>query len=270
MVLLGNSCYLRTFTEIFNNKIMIIVFTNTKGGTGKSTLATLFTQYIIWYHLGGEVTKRNHSIMLVDTDSQQNTISALHKDEEDALQDREFNWNYDFYTIHGVDEYDVKSDDIVFSEMAKIVNEYNSRIEKGIVTHLIVDLPSSLSDIVTTMINAADIIIVPFEPTDAEIHATLGFLNRLATMDKNRPDFSLDKKKIFIIPNKVQKKVQYILDIDELKEVVTKIIPAAEFTPPIVNSILFKRDTSAARISGALAELVSLCFTNIMYSSALT
>lgn len=249
---------------------MIIVFANTKGGTGKSTLATLFTQYMIWYSLGGEVAKRNHSIMLVDADSQQNTISAFHKDEEDTLQGREFNWNYDFYTIHGVDEYDVKSDDIAFSEMEKIVDEYNSRIEQGITTHLIIDLPGSLSDMVTTMINAADIIIVPFEPTDAEIHATLGFLNRLATMDKNRTDFSLDKKKIFIIPNKVQKRAQYTLDIDALKEVVTKIIPAAEFTPPVVNSILVKRGTSAARISGALAELVGSCFTNIMYSSDFT
>ena len=154
--------------------------------------------------------------------------------------------------------------------MEKIVDEYNSRIEKGIITHLIIDLPGSLSDMVTTMINAADIIIVPFEPTDAEIHATLGFLNRLATMDKNRTDFSLDKKKIFIIPNKVQKRAQYTLDIDALKEVVTKIMPAAEFTPPVVNSILVKRGTSAARISGALAELVGSCFTNIMYSSDFT
>lgn len=249
---------------------MIILFTNTKGGTGKSTLAVLFTQFLINYFLD----KAPHCIMLVDADYRQNSIAKLRHEDVAKLQELAsgYEWNYDFYAIQGKDANDNRDETIAFTELNDIINIYNKKKEQGINTYLIVDLPGMLADIVISMVNIADMLIVPFEPTKFELNATTDFLNELKNISQKRADF-LTWQQLFMVPNKMHRGIKYTsptyVDLIEQEKQWKQIIPSLTITPPIPHSAHIKRTYSTAIITPQQAALVSSCFSTINYSSNL-
>lgn len=249
---------------------MIILFTNSKGGTGKSTLAVIFTQFLINYILDNSP----HSIMLVDADYRQRSIDKLRSEDVDKLKDSSsaYEWNYEFYTIQGKDANDNRNETIAFNELGDIISSYYKKKEQGINTYLIVDLPGVLADIVISMINIADILIVPFEPTKFELNATTDFLNELKNINQKRGNF-LTSQQLFMIPNKLHRSIKYTsptyVNLVELEEQWKHIIPSLTITPPITHSAHLKRTYSTAIITPQQAALVSSCFSVISYSTNL-
>lgn len=250
---------------------MIILFVNSKGGTGKTTLSILFTQFLSNYILGG----KKHHIMLVDADYRQNSIRLIRQKEINRLNDRatDFEWNYSFFSIDGKDINDDRKEQIAFNQLKQVINQYYQEIQEGLDTYMVVDLPGTLSDIVISMINIADILIIPFEPTEVELNTTTDFLEELVLINKKRESF-LSSQKIFMIPNKIQRGVKYasdtFQDLSEQERKWQKIISGIIITPPIPSSVSIKRIYSTAVISQQQAALVSPCFSVINYGSNLS
>lgn len=245
---------------------MIILFANSKGGTGKSTLTVLFTQYLINYILGREIQEKKCAVMVVDADYRQKSINRLRMKDIEKLGNRDdFEWNYQFYPIHGTDKNNNKDENIAFTELNQIIETYH---RQTVVTHLIVDLPGTLSDLVISMVNIADIMIIPFEPTEIELNATYDFLRELSAVNTRMDNHFLTTQKIFMIPNKLQKGIKYSADtesvLNHIEESARQIIPSVIFTPPVPMAAQLKRTTSMAVINQQQATLVSSSFSVIV------
>ena len=249
---------------------MIILFTNSKGGTGKSTLAIMFTQFLINYLLG----QSRNCIMLVDADYRQKTINKLRMKDITKLQENssDYQWNYEFYVIEGKDDNDNRNEAIAFNELKEVINIYYQKKDEGINTYMIVDLPGMLADIVISMFNIANIVIIPFEPTEFELAATTDYLNEIRQISLKRKDFLTDQK-IFMLPNKVQKSFKYVSNsyasLEEQEQKWKTIIPSLTVTPAIPQSAHLKRMFSTAIITPQQAKLVSPSFSAINYCSVL-
>lgn len=121
----------------------VIAIANPKGGVGKSTLAT---------NLAGAFARQGHAVMLGDLDRQQSSRQWL-KLRPDA---------------------------------APVIASWEIREETGQVrppkgtTHVVVDCPAALhGKKLNALLNVADIVIVPLQPSLFDIQATHAFLAEL-------------------------------------------------------------------------------------------
>ena len=248
---------------------MIILFANSKGGTGKSTLTVLFTQYLINYILGKDIRMKKCSVMVVDADYRQKSINRLRMKDMEKLAERDdFEWNYQFYPLNGTDSNNNKDENMAFEELNQIIEVYHEQQNSGKVTHLIVDLPGTLSDLVISMINIADIIIIPFEPTEMELNATFDFLHELSAINAKMNNEFLTGRKLFMIPNKLQKGIKYSTEVElslcKIEQSAQQIIPSLIFTPAVPMAAQLKRTSSMAIINQQQATLVSSAFAVIV------
>ncbi|SQA92731.1 CobQ/CobB/MinD/ParA nucleotide binding domain [Chryseobacterium balustinum] len=130
---------------------MIITFATQKGGTGKTTLAIAFANYI------STVSKRKLSVF--DFDYQK---SFYHKWKEDEVL--EIPKLYDVETIG-------EEDDQPFSDFETIINLK----ESDEIT--LFDLAGTLDAKYSDLLIYSDFIIIPFEYSDVSAKSTLVFVN---------------------------------------------------------------------------------------------
>lgn len=136
---------------------MIITFATQKGGTGKTTLAIAFANYI------STVSKRKLSVF--DFDYQK---SFYHKWKEDELL--EIPKLYDVETIG-------EEDDQPFSDFETIINLK----ESDEIT--LFDLAGTLDAKYSDLLIYSDFIIIPFEYSDVSAKSTLVFVNFLGLLE---------------------------------------------------------------------------------------
>ena len=121
----------------------IVVVANPKGGVGKSTLAT---------NIAGYYASRGHSVMLGDADRQQSSALWLRLRPPAA---------------RALTTWELKDDNIV-------------RPPKG-TTHVVLDTPAGLHGrMFKEVMQMADKVIVPLQPSVFDIFATRSFLDELA------------------------------------------------------------------------------------------
>lgn len=121
----------------------IVVVANPKGGVGKSTLAT---------NIAGYYASRGHSVMLGDADRQQSSALWLRLRPPAA---------------RALTTWELKDDNIV-------------RPPKG-TTHVVLDTPAGLHGrMFKEVMQLADKVIVPLQPSVFDIFATRAFLDELA------------------------------------------------------------------------------------------
>ncbi|MEG1592108.1 CobQ/CobB/MinD/ParA nucleotide binding domain protein [Chryseobacterium sp. MOF25P] len=136
---------------------MIITFATQKGGTGKTTLAIAFANYI------STVSKRKLSVF--DFDFQK---SFYHKWKEDELL--EIPKLYDVETIG-------EEDDQLFSDFETIINLKESD------EIILFDLAGTLDAKYSDLLIYSDFIIIPFEYSDVSAKSTLVFVNFLGLLE---------------------------------------------------------------------------------------
>ncbi len=130
---------------------MIITFGTQKGGTGKTTLAIAFSNYLSLF--------KNKEVKVYDFDYQK---SFFHKwNEDEFLEQPKL---YDVTLIE--DAYD-------FFDLEQILEMKESD------TIYIFDLAGTLDDSYTELLMYADYIIIPFEYSDVSMKSTLIFINYL-------------------------------------------------------------------------------------------
>jgi len=126
----------------------VVVVANPKGGVGKSTLAT---------HIAGYYASRGHKVMLGDADRQQSSRLWLGLRPDGARP---------------IASWDVGQD-------------LAARPPKG-TTHVVLDTPAGLHGKgLRQVLNAADKLVVPLQPSVFDIFATRAFLDELAAEKKS-------------------------------------------------------------------------------------
>lgn len=127
-----------------------IAFENPKGGVGKSTLTALFAGYV---HAMGE---NNIKIGVVDIDDMQNTMGRLRQSESDETDSLK-------------DEYEVMN-----ISSSEFINQLDFLKENFDI--ILVDFPGNLKQngVIETL-HFIDIVIMPFEPNNTDLSATLYF-----------------------------------------------------------------------------------------------
>ncbi len=143
---------------------MIIAFATQKGGTGKTTLAIAFANYL--------TQVKNKDVVVVDFDFQRSLYYKWKEDEETldlpSLYDVEF--------VENADEW-FKIDDVL--EMSDSETIY------------LFDLAGTLDASYTQLLSCADYIVIPFEYSDVTCKSTMVFINYLGFAE-------CDAQKIFI------------------------------------------------------------------------
>ena len=127
-----------------------IAFEKPKGGVGKSTLTALFAGYV---HAMGE---NNIKIGVVDIDDMQNTMGRLRQSESDETENMK-------------DEYEVMN-----ISSSEFINQLDFLKENFDI--ILVDFPGNLKQngVIETL-HFIDIVIMPFEPNNTDLSATLYF-----------------------------------------------------------------------------------------------
>lgn len=154
----------------------IIVFSNLKGGCGKSTLCCHFAHYLV---------KKNQQVCVLDADTSQN-IYNMRQREISAEPDTEEPWKV--WQLAGTGN--IKA----IMERAKEMDGY-----------VLIDCPGTLNDKnLLTVFQYADVAVVPFRYDDLVVDSTISFSKVL----KNE----VPEIKIIYVPNIIRLAVKYPLE----------------------------------------------------------
>ncbi len=156
---------------------MIIVFGNQKGGVGKTTLCTLFANYI---------ASMGKKTLVIDCDNQQ-TISEKRKADERKYPDARFPYN--------VQAFNIANDENVFNLMQKL---------KGMKGVILIDAPGNLAQQgLIHIFSQADYVVCPFQYETTSVNSTATFILFLERLKQNIPSM---KTKIFFVVNRHDKR----------------------------------------------------------------
>ncbi|SRR5690625_4597276 len=179
---------------------MIITFGNQKGGAGKSTLAILCANWL-------SIIKKRKVIVL-DMDYQQSLFAKYQESEK----------------LENPQPYEVIPVNLKeFPALKETLEADPDQI-------VIIDLPGKLDDDnLMPVIEAADIIVIPFEYEQMAFQSTMLFTLLAETINP--------RASLLFIPNKIQKTVNY-----ELKENVDETLKGyGKVTPNIYQSVKYQR-----------------------------
>lgn len=140
---------------------MVIVFGNQKGGVGKTTLCTLFANYL------ASIGKRT---LVIDCDNQQ-TISEKRKADERKYTDVKFPYN--------VQPFNIANEENVQNLMR------NLKEMDGVV---LIDAPGNLAQQgLIPIFSQADYVVCPFQYESTSVNSTATFILFLAKLKENFP-----------------------------------------------------------------------------------
>lgn len=126
--------------------VRVIAVLNSKGGSGKSTLAT---------NLARSIQLRGKDVLLVDSDPQ-----GTARDWRD-MQDEE-----DFPPVVGMDRATLHKD------LKKVSDSFD---------HIVIDGAARLQEIVASAVKASDLVLIPVQPSAADLWATEGLIDLIQT-----------------------------------------------------------------------------------------
>lgn len=126
--------------------VRVIAVLNSKGGSGKSTLAT---------NLARSIQLRGKDVLLVDSDPQ-----GTARDWRD-MQDEE-----DFPPVVGMDRATLHKD------LKKVSDSFD---------HIVIDGAARLQEIVASAVKASDLVLIPVQPSAADLWATEGLIELIQT-----------------------------------------------------------------------------------------
>lgn len=143
---------------------MFYSFQNQKGGVGKTTLAI---------HFAHALTLKDYRVLLVDTDPQGSSLDwAATREEPSPFQIMGF----DRPTVH--------------KDLSGIARDYD---------HVVIDSPPRVADIARSAILAADLVVIPVQPSPYDVWAA----NDVISIIKEALVFKENLKTVFAINRKI-------------------------------------------------------------------
>lgn len=153
-----------------NNKVFTLLVANTKGGCGKTTIAT---------NLASLYAMHGRPVALLDLDPQQSSTWWLKKRSPDLppVQHIEMNWNTG----------------ISSAQLQHCIEQAQD--------HLIIDLPAALdSNSLNQLVRVSQIILVPVLPSAIDIHAVTRFFQLLMLT----PAYRQRPRRVAVIANRTR------------------------------------------------------------------
>lgn len=159
------------------NKTIIITFANQKGGVGKTTLCTLFANYLV---------AKGKRVIVVDCDGQQ-TIYEKRQADRKKYSDEQVKYNIQAFSIANIDN---------VRNLMK-----NLRQMPGVV---LIDAPGNLAQQgLIPLFAQTDYIVCPYQYEITSINSTVVFVRFILRL-KN--EISSMKSKLFFVVNKFDKR----------------------------------------------------------------
>lgn len=190
-------------------KTLLFSFGNQKGGVGKSTLTTLFGNYVHFTH------HPKYDYAGVDGDDLQRTLFSfrcrdLEIKKQDFASEEQLNdavWakedEYGLYHIVQVPSKDFQ--DSFFEDLDKTVH------------FMAIDLPGNLKqEGVMEAYVPVDVLFVPCNPNDIEIDSTLEFLKIYKGVDELRVEAGYEPAQKYLILSRIDRKLPF--DKDKFKQ----------------------------------------------------
>lgn len=198
----------------------VVVVANPKGGVGKSTVAT---------NIAGYFASRGHNVMLGDADRQQSTRLWLRLRPPEA---------------RAISSWEVGAGQV-------------ARPPKG-TTHVVLDTPAGLQGkLLRDVLNIADKVVVPLQPSIFDIYATRSFLDELAQHRK------AGRTQVGIIGTRVDART---IAADKLQEFVEGLgLPVLGFLRPTQNYVhlaargLTLSDVAPGKVERDLEQWQGIC-----------
>ena len=148
----------------------IIVFSNRKGGTGKSTLCIQFANYLV---------SKGHNVAVLDADPQQSIID---------LRNREVTTNPDVKLPWPVQFVGDKA------------QQYMTQARQMGDGYILVDCPGTITQTLMPVFHAADAVIIPFRYDDLIVDSTITFVKVLKQAGV--------KSKLLFLPNCIDMRIK--------------------------------------------------------------
>jgi len=145
---------------------MIIAFLNQKGGTGKTTLSINVAHAI-------SSKKRNNKVLLVDADPQGSARDWAAAREKKSL-----------FPVIGLDRA------VLHKELPAMAKDYN---------HVVIDGPPRVSELARSAIMAADLVLVPIQPSPYDVWAA----DEIIKLVKEASSFKQEIKCAFVVNRKI-------------------------------------------------------------------
>lgn len=177
MLLLHNGIVKNKYVSLNTIKKMVITFGNQKGGVGKTTLCTLFANYL---------ATMGKKTLVVDCDNQQ-TITEKRKADVKKYTDAKVKYNVQSFSISNVDH--------VQNLM------YNLRKMNGVI---LIDAPGNLAQQgLIPLFALSDYVVCPFQYESTSVNSTVTFILFLQKLKEN---FKQMDTKVFFVVNKHDKR----------------------------------------------------------------
>lgn len=227
----------------FKNKT--IAFANQKGGVGKTTLCTLFANYLYDLHI---------PVCVIDADLQR-TISHIRNQNLKTrnLTDNDITWSVQPLDI-------TKPKGLGFNEFINAINQMMDSAE-SLPGCVVFDMPGNLGEEgLTPIFSRVDYILCPYFYDQATLSSTGVFIQ---VMNRMMKDFENMKAKLLFIPNNVRKGVGRFEDLRTWEEIDKIFAKHGTVCPKIEQRACLQRFTSLD-ISREQKEAVDRCFKFIV------
>lgn len=156
----------------------IIVFGNQKGGVGKTTLCTLFANYL---------TAKNVPVLVVDCDSQQ---TIFEKRKQDLSKHDKTNFRYNIQPFSITDD---KSVELLMTNLRKM---------DGVI---LIDSPGHLAQQgLVPLFSNSDFVVCPYQYEATCVNSTIKFIVFLAQLKQRIKNM---KSQLIFVPNKYDSRV---------------------------------------------------------------
>lgn len=207
----------------------IVIFSNIKGGVGKTTLCALFASYLV---------ENGVPVIAIDADLQASLYRHRQR-EQDIDGDTQAPWNVDL-----LDTADSKQLKKVMEQLKKV---------PGIV---LIDCPGNLNDRNLEYIyKNADTAIIPVSFDPDTVDAT-GIFNRVLK--------SVSKADLIFIPNRIISSERKADELRQRAQTVASLGLSGTVTPTIKQSVAVKRYTTLYPLEKAQLDIVEPAFSRIL------
>lgn len=208
----------------------IIVFSNIKGGVGKTTLVECFAHYLVMKGL---------PVVVVDADIQQ-TLSHDVSSDREKFPDLQLPWNC--ISLNTLDKENVLS---VLDRLSKIPG------------NVLIDCPGNLQDpSLDAIFHAADLIVIPISFDRKTLDGTSTFIQVIKRIDV--------RAKLAFVPNRIlttEGNVEYITRREEAKNILGQF---GRVTARIRQSVVFNRINTLVPLDRYQYGAVEYAFENIL------
>lgn len=206
----------------------IVLFSNVKGGVGKSTLCGMFASYLL---------SKGESVVIVDADSQASLFRHRQRDIQDFPDDEPIYPILSRKEIGNAEE-----------SLAKL---------RKLEAWVLIDTPGNLvDDKLVPLFQAADNVVIPIHFDSDTVDASVFFLNIFR---------QISQAPVIFVPNRIKfdwgKNVAHDKEWAKAKEVLK---PYGKLTPRIKDSVAIERYSTVKMLEGYQVNAVAYAFDAII------